>query len=195
MSRLMELWVYARKKGLRDTVRRILSRYFHVQTFILYKRELDDGFLGIMPERDFTVVEGNLDDLKRIRSQRGDLPREFYVDETHGGRLFYLVYFKAELAYIHWVFRKGEYSRFFDIQDETTFEFNYNFTLPQFRGNRLQARTMNYICEHLKEKGYKRAVGAVAAGNVLSIKGMHRTGLKEFKRVRSYFSFVRKTKV
>lgn len=195
MTKLRELYIYALKKGLRDTLQRIYSNYFHINTFILDKRELDDGFSGIMLDGDFRCVEGSLNVLNRERDGRKDLPREFYIDQTHGGKLFYLVYWKDELAYIHWIFRKGEYSRFFDIQDESTFEFNYNITLPKFRGNRLQAKTMNYICEDLKKKGYKRAVGAVAVGNVLSIKGKSRAGMKEFKRVKSYFSFLRKTSV
>lgn len=195
INKLRELCVYFIKKGFKDTVQRIYSNYFHVVTFILYKRELDDGYLGIVFDQDFRCIEGNLHLLKREREARKDLPREFYVDRTHGGKVFYLVYYRDELAYIHWIFRKGEYSRCFDIQDEVTVEFNYNLTLPQFRGNRLQAKTMNYICEDLRKKGYKRAVGAVAAGNVLSIKGMNRTGLKEFRRVKSYFSFLRKTVV
>jgi len=195
MTKLRELYIYALKKGLKDTLQRIYSNYFHVLTFILYKRELDDGFSGIMLDQDYRCVEGSLDLLNRERKARNDLPREFYIDQTHGGKLFYLVYRKDELAYIHWIFRKREYSRFFDIQDETTVEFNYNTTLPKFRGNRLQAKAMNYICEDLRKKGYKRVLGAVAVSNVLSIKGMNRTGLKEFKRVKSYFSFVKKTKV
>jgi hypothetical protein len=195
MTKLRELYIYALKKGLKDTLHRLYSNYFHILTFILYKRDLDDGFLGIMLDGDYKCIMGNLDLLVKVRKARNDLPREFYIDQTHGGKLFYLVYFRDALAYIHWIFRKGEYSRFFDIQDETTVEFNYNTTLPKFRGSRLQAKTMNYICEDLKKKGYKRVLGAVAVTNVLSIKGMNRTGLKEFKRVKSYFSFVKKTKV
>ncbi len=147
---------------------------------------LDDGYRR---------VEGNLGLLNKECEGRTDLPREFFIDQTHGGKIFYLVYYGNELAYIHWIFRKGEYSRFFKIQDDTTVEFNYNITLLKFRGNRLQAKTMNYICEDLKKKGYKKVLGAVAVGNVLSIKGMNKTGLKEFKRVKSFFSVVKKTRI
>jgi hypothetical protein len=195
MNKLKELYVYTKKKGLNDTLKRIYSNYFHILTFILYKRDLNDGFSGIMLDPKFRCAEGNLELLKKERQLRKDLPREFYVDQTHGGKLFYLVYYRDELAYIHWIFRKGEYSRFFKIQDESTIEFNYNVTLPKFRGNRLQAKTMNYICEDLKNKGYKMVVGAVSTGNILSMKGMARTGLKEFKRVKSFFSYVKKVKI
>jgi hypothetical protein len=195
MRKIRELYTYASKKGLKDTLQRIYSNYFHVLTFVLYKYELDDGFSGITIDGDYQCVEGSPTLLDRERDGRKDLPREFYLDKTHEGKLFYLVYKRDELAVIYWIFKKGEYSRFFDIQDESTFEFNYNITLPEFRGNRLQARTMNYISEDLRKKGFKRALGAVSAENIFGMKAMDRTGLKEFKRAKSYFSFVRKTKV
>jgi len=195
MNKLKELSIYIKKKGLNDALKRIYSNYFHILNFILYKRDLNDGFTGITLDSKFRCIEGNLELLKRERKARENLPREFYVDQTHHGKLYYLVYDKDELAYIHWLFRKGEYSKFFKIQDESTIELNYNITLPKFRGNRLQAKTMNYICEDLKNKGYKMVIGAVSTGNILSMKGMARTGLKEFKRVKSYFSLVKKTKV
>lgn len=195
MGKIGELVVYYKKKGLTETLKRIKYSYFQINTFILYKRELHDNFSGITIEPPFRCVEGNLLQLEKERSVRKNLPREFYIDQTHGGKMFYLVYCEDELAYIHWLFRKGEYSRFFKIVEETTVEFNYIYTLPKFRGNRLQARTMNYICENLKCKGYKKAVGAVSADNVISTKGMNKTGLKEFKRVKTYFSFTIKTAV
>jgi hypothetical protein len=195
MRTLRELYTYASKKGLKDTLQRIYSSYFHVLTFVLYKRELDDGFSGITIDGEFRCVEGSQALLEREREGRKDLPREFYLDKTHGGKRFYLVYRGDELAVIYWIFKKGEHSRFFDIQDDSTFEFNYNITLPEFRGNRLMARSMNYISEELRKKGFKRALGAVAAENIFSMKAMDRSGLREFKRAKSYFSFVRKTKI
>ncbi len=193
--KLKELYLYILKKGFKATISRIYSNYCHIQSFILYEVNLDNDFISISLDPKFKCIEGNIELLNKIRKKRKDLPREFYVDKTHGGNLFYLVYCNNELAYIHWIFRKGEYSRFFNIQDDKTVEFNYNFTLPDFRGNRLQAKAMNYICSDLKRKGYKKALGAVASTNIISRKGMDRTAFKEFKRVNSYFSYVQKTRV
>ena len=195
MKKIKQLYFYIKKKGLNDTIQRIYLNYCHIQSFILYEQSLDDNFLGISLEPEFKCIKGNIDLLNKIRKNRKDLPREFYIDESHGGNFFYLVYCQKEVAYIHWIFRKGEYSRFFDIHDDKTVEFNYNFTLPKFRGNRLQAKTMNYISKELKAKGYKKTLGAVASTNILSKKGMNRTGHKEFKIVNSYFSYVKKTKI
>jgi hypothetical protein len=194
-EKMLELYIYFSRKGFKDTLLRLYSNYFHVLNFILYKRDICDGFTGISLEPQFRCIESDLDLLRKERKANRNLPREFYIDQSHGGKFFYLVYHENEIAYIHWIFRRGEYSRFFSIQDDAIFEFNYNFTLPKFRGNRLQAKTMNYICEDMKRKGFKIALGAVSTGNILSVKGMAKTGLKEFRRVHSYFSFVKKTKV
>ncbi len=193
MKKIRELYVYYKKKGLRETVHRIKSRYFSINTFLLYKRNLKDNFSGIMPDSDYRCVEGNMQLLIEARKIRDDLPREFYIDETHGGKVFYIVYWQDEIVYIHWIFRNGEYSRFFNIQDKSTVEINYMMTIPKFRGKRIQAKAINSTCEDLKEKGVSTVICAVSDGNTNSIKGLLRTGLKEFKRVKSYFSFVSRT--
>jgi len=195
MNKLKELYIYTSKKGIKDTVSRIKTKYCHITPFFLFLKNLDKPYSGITLDNCFKCVQGNLELLNEMREKINNLPREFYVDKTHGGKTFYLVYHKNEIAYIHWIFKKGEYSRFFDIQDENTFEINYIIALPKFRGNRLQAKAINYTCNDLKQKGYKRVISAVSKGNILSIKGMKRAGLKEFKKVKSFYSFVKKTKV
>jgi len=195
MRKIPELATYFRKKGLIETWKRGRSRYLGVRTFILYKRDLFDGFKGTTLDGNFSCVRGNLNLLTELREKRKDLPREFYIDQTHGGDMFYLVYCKNEVAYIHWIFKRGQYSRFFNIKNDKTVELNYNITLPQFRGHRLQTRSVNFICEDLKEQGYTSALGAIAAGNILAQKGMAGTGFKEIGKVKSYFSYVKKMKV
>lgn len=195
MRKIRELYYYVSKKGLLETLLRLRDKYFKVNTFILYERELNDDFNGIKLDSEYRCVEGTLDMLRDIRKRHESLPREFYLDQTHGGKFFYLIFSGDEVVYIHWLLRKGEYSRFFDIRDEDVIEFNYNITLPAYRGNRLQAKAMNHICEELKKKGYKRALGAVAATNTFSVKSMRRTGLTEFNRVKSRFSLVKKIQI
>lgn len=196
VRKIKELCLFTKKKGLKSTVERVYRNYFHIISFVLYKKELTGTCTGIALDPVFNCLQGNIDLLQRERSERDDLPREFYIDETHGATtIFYLVYFKDELAGIYWVFRKGEYSRFFSIQDESTVELNYIFTLPAFRGNRLQAKAINFICKDLKEKGYGKVVVAVSSTNILSIKGLNRSCCEEFKTVKSYFSFVSKIAV
>lgn len=193
MNKIFELLKYYQKKGFWETLKRIKTRYFTITKFILYKRNLDEEYLGIELDPDYNVIIDDFDFLNEMRLKRNDLPREFYIDKTHGGRHFYVVLKGEEIAYIHWVLLKGDYSRFFNLKDGNTVELNYNITLPVFRGNRLMAKTINFICHDLKKKGYRTLVGAVSKGNILSHKSMHKAGFYEFNEVFSFFSLVKKT--
>lgn len=178
MNKTLELYTYLRKKGIRDTVSRIKQRYFSVTKFIVYRRDLEEDFNGIELGPEYTVSKDDFFLLDKIRSSRADLPREFYVDKTHGGKHFYLVLKNGEVAYIHWVMLKGDYSRFLKINRDGIAELNYNTTLPEYRGNKLMARTINYICKDLKKAGYKTLYGVIADGNHNSHMSLKRTGFR-----------------
>ena len=195
MNKLGELFVYYRKKGLRDTLNRVRSRYFTVLTFIHYRRDLREPFDGLLPGPDSEVVTGTPVILERERKDRQDLPREFYIDQTHNGKRFYLLYYQGQLAGICWVFTRGEYSRFFTIRQERSCELNYIITLPEFRGKKLSTRFTNYICEDLKHRRFETAVVAISGGNVSSLKTMNDSNFSKWKEVRSIFSFAPKTDV
>ncbi len=193
MNKYSELMVYFKKKGLKDTIARIKSRYFSINEFVLFRNDLKDtsSMYQLIPDVEYRT--GTLEELIEYRNEHIDLPREFYIDQTHGGKEFYLGFYKGELAQICWVFRKGEYSRFFTFKDDSSCEVNYIITLPQYRGKGISAYILNYICDKLAKEEIKVAVGGIATGNVLMVKGMKSTGFYEFKRVKSYFSYINKT--
>jgi len=195
MPRPLELYVYLRKKGLRETLARLRLRYLSIVTFVLYGRPTGPDVAGLEPDPDCVIREGSLDELERIREATPGLPREFYVDRTHGGRHFFIAYVNGKAAHIHWIFARGDYSRFFRIDSPATVEVNYISTVPGFEGRRLQAKVLNFACRELHRAGYQRIVSAVSIGNVPSIKGMERAGLREIRRVGSYFGFAVRTLV
>jgi len=192
MNKLKELFIYFKKKGFFETIKRIRSRYFSVSRFIIYRRDLHENYEGVQLGPEYNVIIDDFILLNEIRNKRNDLPREFYVDRTHGGKHFYLVLKGKDVAYIHWVLLKGDYSRFFKLQDGASAELNYNITLPAHRGNRLMAKTINFICTDLEKKGYKVLWGAASAGNILSHKSLRKTGFYEYCKVLSIFSISRK---
>ncbi len=193
--KLNELYLYVSKKGFKATILRIYSNYFNIKTFVLYKRELREDPANIIFEKEFKCFQSNLELLKEIRNKKDDMPREFYLDKTHRATFFYLTYYKKELACILWIFPKGEYSRFFNIQDEKAVELNYMFTLSSFRGKRLQGKTVDWVCKDLKERGYNKVLLAISSTNISARKGMELTCFREFHRIKSYFSYVKKIKI
>jgi len=195
LNKLSELVVYLKKKGLKETFLRIKSRYFSITEFVLFRNDLTNSSTTLDEVPDIEHRLGELEELKRCRHERSDLPREFYVDQTHGGKEFYLGYYKGELAQICWVFRRGEYSRFFKFANESSRELNYIVTLTKFRKMGLPAIFTDYLCASLKANGVNVVVVGIAASNTNMIRGMKNTDFYEFKRVVSFLSFVKKTTI
>lgn len=178
-----------------ETITRIKSRYFSINEFVLFRNDLRDTDSIYQLITDVEYLLGTMDELRLYRDKYHDLPREFYIDQTHGGKEFYLGFYKGELAQICWVFRRGGYSRFFNFKDDLSAEVNYIITLPLFRGKGFSANILNYICNQLANEGLRAVYGGIAADNVLMVRGMQSTGFHEFKRVKSYFSALIKTSV
>jgi hypothetical protein len=164
-----------------------------INTFLVYQADLDREFPELAIDNNYRVIKPTLRELARIR-EGNDLPREFYYDELYNVKTCYLVFKDDELAYIHWVFIKGDYNRFLKLSDGVA-ELNYNTTLPKFRGNRLQAKMVAYICKDLKKNGYSKVVGVTHESNIASIKSIERAGWKEIARIKAFGIFHRKVKV
>lgn len=194
-KKLQEFLYYFKKKGIKDTAKRIIDRYTKILRFTLYKGNLNDDIHGPTLENKYKIITDDTEFLKKIRSERDDLPREFYIDITHNGKKFYLVTLRDEPAYIVWIFGKGEFSKFCIFSNDKTVEFAYGYTMPSFRGQKLYSKTMNYACQDLKKRGYETVVGVISNGNVNCHKAIQYTILKQYASIKSYFSFIKKVKV
>lgn len=194
-KKLQEFIYYYKKKGIRDTAKRILAKYTKILSFTIYKGSLNEDIDGPTLENKYKTITDDIEFLKNVRSKRDDLPREFYIDITHNGKRFYLVSLGDEPAYIVWVFGKGEFSRFCIFSNEKTVEFAYGYTMPSFRGQKLYSKTMNYACQDLKEKGHETVVGVISSGNVNCHKAIQYTILKKYASIKSYFSFNKKIRI
>ena len=164
-----------------------------VNTFLVYENDLSMDLPDLDLDSDFKVIRLSSKELERIREGK-DLPREFYYDRIYNAKTCYVVFCGEELAYIHWVFFKDDYSRFLVLTDGVA-ELNYNTTLPKFRGNELMAKMMTYISRDLKESGYGKVMGVVHEFNPPAIKSMKKAGFREIARIKALGPFHRKVEV
>jgi len=146
-----------------------------INTFIVYENDLTKELCEHNLETDFRVVKPTMEELKKIRSGM-DLSREFYYDRIYNAKTCYLAFKDDKVAYIHWVFFKGDYSRFLILRDGIA-ELNYNTTMPEFRGIWLSAKMMAYISK-IKPKSKTR--GARVILRKLKISGLNTLGSSLF---------------
>jgi hypothetical protein len=165
-----------------------------INTFYVYENDLSKELPPDNLGPGFKVIKPTLEELERIRTEKA-LPREFYYDKIYNVKMCYVAFHGDELAYIHWVFLKGDYSRFLALKSDGVAELNYNTTIPKFRGNWLSAKMMAYISKDLKESGYKKVMGVIHEFNYPSIKCIKQAGFREVGKIRGVGPFHRKLKV
>jgi len=165
----------------------------NVNTFIVVGIDLDGELPAYNLEEGFEVIKPTIEELDKLRGGK-DLPREFYYDQIHGIKNCFIALYENEVAYIHWIYVKGDPNRFLILSDGVA-ELNYNTALPKFRGKRLQSKMLGYIFEDLRKRGFKEAVGVINEKNPPAIKGAKRAGMEEIGRIRTLGPFNRKFRV
>ena len=154
-----------------------------INTFIVFENDLARELPPHNLDPEFEVIRPSLEELRSIRIGK-NLPREFYYDELLNAKTCYLAFCNGELAYIHWLFFSGDYSRFLILRDGVA-ELNYNTTLPDFRGRRLSAKMMAYISKDLQDSGYEKVMGVIHEFNPPSIKCIKQAGFIEIRRIKA----------
>jgi ribosomal protein S18 acetylase RimI-like enzyme len=163
---------------------------FRINTFLIFECDLPGNISEPNLELPFRAFIPTLEELDRLREGR-DLPRDFFYDKIHDVKNCCLALFDEEIAYIHWLYFKGDYSRFL-ILDESTCEMNYFFTLPKYRGRGLSSEMLAHSAKYLYERGYKKAVVVVHQNNVSFIKNVRKLPFHETKRIKTFGPFNRK---
>lgn len=134
-----------------------------------------------------------INDLDLLRSNK-DLPREFFCDKFQKVKTCCVAKVQDELAYIHWIYFKGDFSRFLKI-DASSAEINYVFTRPEFRGKNISAGAFKFTIQQLRLKGIKYLYAVVHDENVASKKSFTRAGFEDIGCTYSLGHFNLKTKV
>lgn len=171
-------------------IRLVYYSLFRVNTFLVFENDLRGEIPRVELDSQIRVIEPTVEEFDRLRQER-DLPREFFCDKIYEAKRCCLAFYREEIAYIHWVYSKGEYSRFL-VLSEHVCEINHVVTLPSFRGRKLSSTMLAYASKVLQGLGYKKVVVVVHQNNVAFIKNIRRLDFIETKRIKTLGPFNRK---
>lgn len=150
---------------------------FRVNKFIIMKVGIENQIYSPGNTSGVTIFNPLRSEIDRLRSGK-ILPREFFCDQYHKVTSCCMAKVGGELAYIHWVYLKGDYSRFLKIGSNSA-EINYVLTLPEFRGRRISTAAFNYTMQTLRQIGIKNIFAVVHNNNIASIKSFERAGFSQ----------------
>jgi hypothetical protein len=153
---------------------------FRVNMFILFENDLKNEIPAYKIDNKFTLLMPSIIELDEMRKGK-DLPREFYYDKIHNVKKCFVVTCDGEMAYIHWVYFKGDHNRFLKLEDFSA-ELNYAYTQERFKGQGLYKYTIAYSTQYLKSVGYKKVIGICHIENYPVIKTLTNIGFREKKR-------------
>lgn len=165
---------------------------FRVNHFLIMGINLKQNLIESSIDLDKYSLCTNLSDLKKARFGL-TLPREFYYDEMHGNSKFILLKCNNDIAYIHWIYIKGEPSRFLILGDNDA-EINYSTTLEKYRGMGLMKEMLKFSFIDIKNMGYERVFTVVHKDNVPAIRSMLASGLRELGEIKAFGQFNKKFK-
>lgn len=174
-------------------IRLIYYSLFRVNTFLVFESDLRRELPEIGFDTKIRLISPSLEELDRLR-QGKDLPIEFFCDQIHNAKTCCIGLSGGEIACVHWVYSKGEYSRFV-ILGQDVCEINHFAILPRFRGRKWSMMMLEYSFKSLQKLGYKKVAVVVHENNIAFIKNIKRLDFKETKRIRTIGPFNRKISV
>jgi GNAT superfamily N-acetyltransferase len=189
MSFLTDFSQSVKSRGVLGTLRWIAVGPLRVNNFLVFHIDLRKPFSPTPVPETLELKCSSVEELKRLRSGRDDLPVEFYCDETHGFTKPFLAFSGGEMAAIHWLVMPGQRSRFLDMKPGDV-ELNYNTVLPPFRGKRIAQILMSYLVSWSASQGHQHMFGVVHAANIPQFKQMLDMGFRPVEVV-SHFGLSR----
>jgi GNAT superfamily N-acetyltransferase len=168
----------ARVNGLRGLLALAWSKLYWHGRFVRFHVDLDawpDG--GAPPGPGVEVRRGSLAELARPRRRLPGLPRQFYMDYTHGFDRHYLGIVDGRIAHITWVLTTADDPLQMRLgPDDIMLDGVY--TLAEFRGRGLLSAVERTILDDAKREGRRHAYTHVSHDNAASLRGVMKTGFR-----------------
>jgi GNAT superfamily N-acetyltransferase len=167
-----------RVSGIRGVLALARSKIYWHGSFVRFHVDLAAWSRGAGPAGPGVEVRrSDLAGLLHHRGRQPGLPRQFYMDLTHGLRRCYLGLVDGRLAHVTWVLTTADRPRQMRLgPDDIMLDGIY--TLPEFRRRGLLSAVEGAILDDARREGRRHAYAHVSHDNVASLRGMVKTGFR-----------------
>jgi GNAT superfamily N-acetyltransferase len=166
----------ARVSGLRGVLALARSKLYWHGRFVRFHVDLETWrAAGGSPGPGVEVRRGTLAQLARHRRRLPGLPRQFYMDHTHGFDGHYLGLVDGRIGHITWVLTSAHDPLQMRLGPGDIM-LDGVYTLPEFRGRGLLAAVERVILDDAKRQGRRHAYTHVSHDNVASLRGVMKAG-------------------
>jgi GNAT superfamily N-acetyltransferase len=168
----------ARVSGPRGVLALARSKLYWHGRFVRFHVDLQSWPAQSSPPKPGVEVRrGTLPDLVRYRRQLPGLPRQFYMDYTHGFARHYLGLVDGRVGHITWVATRADKPLQMRLgADDIMLDGVY--TLAEFRGRGLLSAVERVILDDAKREGRRHAYTHVSHDNAASLRGVMKTGFR-----------------
>lgn len=164
--------------------------YVHKNEFVVFKTDTGGASRSAGDWRRLSVKIAEAEDLETIRGKEDFQTREAFIDRYRRVNSCLVGYYDGKPAHIMWIFRHGDYSRFFSLgQNEA--EINFCYTAPAFRGKGIYSMMIGAALDLLKKQGVKTVYMATHSTNGPATKAISRAGFKRAGACSHYGIFYR----
>ena len=168
----------------------MLFGYFQVNKFMVYRQLLDKSVCTDDVDDDLSVKYYLPEELEPIRKNPDFNTYEVSISSYLKTSGCLIGYINEMPAHIMWIFRKGDDSRLFDLQQDEA-ELNYCYTPESFRGRGVYARMIRKASDILKSEGISMLYMATHETNDAAQKAITRAGLVKIGTVSNFGMFYR----
>jgi RimJ/RimL family protein N-acetyltransferase len=175
-----------RTEGFREVVKRLMFRFLHVHTFVVYRMRLSDSLpIGQIPE-GVKFKEVSNEQLHTLREGRSDLPEYFFRDENDETAERCWVGLQGQkLGFVAWVSYRGSSGLIRLGGGEA--ELAYIYCLKELRGRRLTTNAVLVIARTLFDEGITSLLAVPNSRNPAIIKSFLACGFVKIRSIRRFF--------